>query len=149
MNKTQRQECKQLRALPSDEAAARLMEKYGVGQPNWGEVFVLLPHCSWSREDQLRLARYYFRKMPFAQIRPYEVFASFMSLPLLTKVLGECMPRAKADIELVRYYLAPVLKKKASSAAEVELVEKFLSELAASAQHGAEPGGPTCGGAAG
>lgn len=149
MNKIQRQECEQLRALPSDEAAAWLMEKYGAGQPNWGEAFVLLPHRSWSREDQLRLARYYFRKMPFAQSRPYEVFTSFMSLPLLVKVLGECMPRAKADVELVRYYLAPVLKKKAGSAAEVQLVEEFLSQLAASAQQGAEPDGPTCGGAAG
>ncbi|RFA30964.1 hypothetical protein CAI21_03020 [Alkalilimnicola ehrlichii] len=146
MNKIQRQQCEQLRALPSTEAAAWLMDKYGVGQTNWGEAFILLPHRSWSREDQIRLARYYFQKMPFAQSRPYEVFASFMSLPLLVQVLGECMPRAKADIELVRYYLAPVLKKKARSAAEVQLVEIFLSEGAASAQPGAEPDGPPAAG---
>jgi len=139
MNKSQQEECQKLRGFGSAEAAEWLVGKYGIEQPHWGEAFVLMPHRSWSREDQVLLARHYFQKLPFAQGRPYQVFASLMSLPVLIRVLREFMPHSAQDVGLLLYYLAPVLRQAARSAAEVHEVEEFLSVLAARAQQGAEP----------
>lgn len=67
-----------LREKGSGEAANWLMEHYPVGGANSGEAFTIIPHLSWKRADQVRLAEYYLSGMPFAHAQPYEVFASFM-----------------------------------------------------------------------
>lgn len=126
MNERQRQECERLRAFSSGEAADYLLANYGVESPNYGEAFVLLPHRSWMRSDQVRLARHYFQKIPFASSRPYEVFAAFMSLPLLIELLEEFAPVASDDLSLFIYHVEPVLRRRARNDQEVSLVQGLL-----------------------
>jgi hypothetical protein len=118
-----------LRRLSSEEAANWLIEQYPVESENYGEAIVLLAHRSWKKSDQFRLARYYFRRVPFASSRPYEIFASFMSLSSFIKVIQERVPLNKEDRSLLVYHLKPVLKKKVSSASDEEMVNKLLSDL--------------------
>jgi hypothetical protein len=131
MNESQRRECERLRASSSEKAADYILAKYGTDSPGYGEVFVLLPHRSWKRADQVRLARHYFQKIPFASTKPYEAFASFMSLPLLIELLEEFAPEAGDKLDLFSYHIEPVLKRKASNVQELSLVEGLLGAVAA------------------
>lgn len=119
----------QIKKMPSDAAATFLMKIFPVDGPNYGDAFKMMAHRSWRRDDQVRLARYYLKKMPFATSKPYEVFASFMSIKTLMSVVKEAMPTNPSDRELVVYYVAPVLKKNIKSEADRNSVNEFLSEL--------------------
>ena len=78
MNERQKLLCAQLAEMGSEQAAEWLMTKYPVESIGYGEALLLIPHRSWKRSDQKRLAQYYFRKLPFSGARGYEAFASFM-----------------------------------------------------------------------
>ncbi len=111
-----------------------MLANYGVENPGYGEVFVLLTHRSWKRRDQIRLARHYFQKVPFTSANPYEVFASFMSLPLLVELLEEFAPAAGNKLDLFSYHIEPVLRQRVSNDQEASLVEGLLGKVAVKAQ---------------
>ncbi|MRW83043.1 hypothetical protein GJ698_02930 [Pseudoduganella sp. FT26W] len=65
-----------------EDAATFLLEAFPLEALNHSEAFCVMVHSSWKRDDQIRLARSYLSKIPFASAMPYEAFASFMSLRL-------------------------------------------------------------------
>ena len=80
MDERQRVLCAQLVSMSSDQAA------------DWGEALLLIPHRTWKRSDQKRLAKYYFKKLPFSGPRGYESFATIMSIKLLLGCVAEAIP---------------------------------------------------------
>jgi hypothetical protein len=118
-----------LRNMTSDQAADWLMEKYPVRNNNWGEAIIIMSHLSWKKEDQLRLANHYLSKLPFANGRPYTVFASFMKISTLVKVLQKHTPTDFSDRRLIEYYAGPILEKAAKNSKDRALVESFRQEL--------------------
>ena len=129
MNSELQEVCRELRAMKSNQAASWLMNTYPVTDPDYGDAFQLLRARSWKRAEQLLLARYYLSKTPFASPKPYEAFASFMSLQLLTTVLREHLPKSKSDIDLLAYHLRAVLRNAARTSDDREAVESFLADL--------------------
>ena len=119
----------ELRAMESGQAASWLMSAYPVSSPEYGDVFQLLKARSWKRADQLRLARYYLQKIPFANAKPYEAFVAFMSLKLFISVLREFLPKPKADVDLLVYYLKSVLEKAAKTSDDRAAVNALLGDL--------------------
>ncbi|MBY5969576.1 hypothetical protein [Halomonas denitrificans] len=129
MNSKQRELCKKLVKMESSQAANFLMEIYPINSYGYGEVFVLLPHRSWKRREQKMLARYYFKKLPFSSALVYESFASFMSARLLLFCVSERLPMSGKDVDLLSYYLVPVLKKFYSGDRDKILIEDFVTSL--------------------
>ncbi|MGK5061961.1 hypothetical protein [Janthinobacterium sp. LB3P112] len=128
MNNQTKLEAK-LKGLASEDAASYLMEIFPIESENYSEAFKVMAHRSWKKNDQLRLARFYLRKIPFANSKPYEVFASFMSLPNLISVVKEAISNKPDDSDLIVYYVAPVLKDSIKTDKDRSLVEKFMVEL--------------------
>jgi hypothetical protein len=120
--------CVELGQMASAQAADWLIETFPVDGAEYGDAITLIPHRSWKRSDQLRLARHYLTKVPFASSRPYEAFASFMSFELFMQVIREYMPTNKSDIDLLIYHLSPVMKKAARTDADRELMKTFIAE---------------------
>ena len=54
--------CKELAKMTSDQAAAWILSRYPLASDNWGEALLLLPHRSWKKPEQKRLADYFLRK---------------------------------------------------------------------------------------
>lgn len=115
--------------MESGEAAAWLIENYPITNPDYGTAFVLLGARTWLRWDQITLARYYLQKMPFSSSRPYEVFCSFMALPLFIRVITEQLPKPAPDANLIRYHLEPLLNAAARSDGDHEKVKTLLDAL--------------------
>ncbi|UOP13243.1 hypothetical protein [Pseudomonas palleroniana] len=118
---------KQLAKMTSDQAAAWILSRYPLSSDNWGEALLLLPHRSWKRPEQKRLADYYFKKIPFSRARGYEVFASIMSIKLMVSCINDALPKDPSRIELLFYHLIPVLKRFAKNDADRKIIEVFLS----------------------
>jgi hypothetical protein len=118
----------ELNQMTSAQAADWLIENFPVDRTDYGDAITLIPHRSWKRSDQLRLARHYFQKIPFASPRPYEAFASFMSFDNLMKVIKEFLPSKREDIELLIYHFSPVLKKAAKTDGDLEVMRSFIAE---------------------
>jgi hypothetical protein len=118
----------ELGRMSSTLAADWIMATFPVDGANFGDAISLIPRRSWKRSDQLRLARYYLRKIPFADSRPYEAFASFMAFDLFLKVIKEQMPSEKSDIDLLMYHLIPVMKRSARTESDRELARSFFAE---------------------
>ena|SRR5579875_3183084 len=119
----------QLNELTSEDAATLLMETYPITADNYSEAFIVMNYRSWEKVDQIRLARFYLQKMPFASSKPYEVFASFMSLPILIGIVNELLPAKIDDQKLMAYYLIPVIRKFADSEKNSDIINNFLIEL--------------------
>lgn len=130
MDEKQRAICAHLRELQSSEAAGWLMERYPTSSCNWGEALLFMPHRSWKKADQIRLANYYLSKLPFASAHGYEAFASFMSVANFIAVIQDRIPEDAEDKKLLKYFLAPVLRRKAKSAKDVDDINSFLDALA-------------------
>jgi len=125
MNEAMRKLAAELARMTSEEAAEWLMSRYPIDS-SYGEAFILLAHRSWRREDQRRLARYYLQRMPFASSKPYEVFASFMSLRALIPILKEYLPESTEDMQLLQYHLTPILRQLVRSDDDAKLVEALF-----------------------
>ena len=125
-----------LRKMGSDDAADWLMDQYPIERPDYGNAIILLAHRSWKKRDQIRLADYYFQKIPFANSRPYEVFASFMSTSNLIKMLRKHLPNSTSDLDLLVYHLEPILRKKSRETSKNDIVDRFLEELNQLRKHG-------------
>jgi|SRR6185312_14057337 len=121
--------CEELGKMSSSQAADWLMTNYPVDKADYGDAITMLSHRSWKRPDQIRLAQHYLKKMPFASSKVYEAFASFMSFELFLKSINEQVPTDKSDIDLLLYYLLPVLEKSARSDVDRELVKSFIADV--------------------
>jgi hypothetical protein len=130
-----------LKVLASEDAASYLMETFPIEAENYSEAFKVMSHRSWKKNDQLRLARFYLKKTPFVNSKPYEVFASFMSLPNLISVVKEAISNKPNDSDFIVYYVTPVLKNSIKTQKDRTLVEKFMVELKSGARVAAEKGG--------
>jgi hypothetical protein len=115
--------------MSSDQAADWLMTKYPIETADWGEALLLIPHRTWKRSDQKRLAKYYFRKLPFSGSRGYESFAAVMSIKLLVGCVAEAIPVEESRIELLLYYLIPVLNGAAKNESDRQLIRRFVMGL--------------------
>ena len=111
MDDNQRKLCAFIRALSSAEAATWIIDQYPLHSVDFGEAFILMPHRSWRREDQIKLANHYLKGIPFASERVYEAFLSFMSVPVFTRIVKNNLPDNKSDLSLLTYYLKPLLTK--------------------------------------
>jgi hypothetical protein len=129
MDKRIRLLSKDLRKKSSKDAADWLIEKFPTDCEEYGVAITLMTHRSWKREDQVRLAKYYLRKLPFSSSKVYEAFITFMQLERFLKVIREYLPDNEADRNLLAYHLNPVLKKHAKSDKEQEIVKVFMSEV--------------------
>lgn len=129
MDNTLKAISQELRKMTSSQAADWLIKTYPADDPKYGDALQLIPHISWKRADQIRLARHYLKKMPFASSKVYEIFASFMSFELFVKVIQEQLPIDKSDINLLLYHLRPVLEKSAKTSSDHELMRSFIAEL--------------------
>jgi hypothetical protein len=118
-----------LKELQSEDAATLLMKTFPAEAQDYSEAFKIMAHRSWKRSDQIRLARFYLKKMPFANAKPYEIFASFMSLATLIGVVKESLPSKLNDRQFIAYHVAPVLKKNIRTETDRAAVDKFLTEL--------------------
>jgi hypothetical protein len=130
MDEKQREICAHLRELQSSEAASWLMAHYPTSSSHWGEALVVMPHRSWEKRDQIRLAKYYLSRIPFASARGYEVFASFMSVKNMIAVIRNYIPPISEDKKLLAYHIAPVLRRKAESDKDLAIVGSLLDALA-------------------
>jgi len=130
MNERQRDICKLLQGISSEEAATWILNNYKTENDNWGEVFVIFTHRSWKKSDQIRFANYYLKKLPYASGRGYEAFLSFMSITNFISAILEFLPESKSDRSLLSYHLSPILRKNASSDKDQKLIcelEKLIS----------------------
>lgn len=118
-----------LNGLASEDAASFLMETFPIEAANYSEAFKVIAHRSWKKTDQLRLARFYLKKTPFVSSKPYEVFASFMSVSALISVLKETISDKPNDRQFIAYHVAPVLKKSIKTEKDRDLVANFITEL--------------------
>ncbi len=128
MDMALKRECEKIRSMTSEDAATWMLAEYPVSNPAHGRAYQLLPHRSWKRADQIRLADYYFQKIPYASARPYEAFASFMSVHLMLRLIARHMPLAEGDRDLLDYHLRRVARKWARTARDEQAIREFLRE---------------------
>jgi len=121
--------CVKLRGMTSELAVDWLISNYSVDDVNWGEALLLLPHRTWKRSDQKRLAKYYFCKLPFSGGRGYEAFASIMPLQVLITCVSERLPADPSRVELLCYHLVPVLGRFARKQSDLQIVGEFVAKL--------------------
>lgn len=129
MDERQRVLCAQLVSMSSDQAADWLITKYPIESADWGEALLLIPHRTWKRSDQKRLAKYYFKKLPFSGPRGYESFAAIMSIKLLLGCVAEAIPTEASRVELLLYYLIPALIGAAKNDSDRQLIRNFVMGL--------------------
>ncbi|MDF3864917.1 hypothetical protein P3W53_10610 [Pseudomonas denitrificans (nom. rej.)] len=129
MDEGKRSLCEQLVGMDSKRAADWLMSEYPIDSESYGEAILLIPHRSWKRSDQKRLAQYYFMKLPFSGPGGYEAFASFMSIKLLLECVRARLPMTESDKNLLLYYLTPVLSKSAKNDGDRRLIDDFIEGL--------------------
>ncbi len=72
MDERQKVLCAQFVKMGSEQAAEWLINRYPVDSIDYGEALLLIPHRSWRRSDQKRLAQHYFRKLPFSGAGGYD-----------------------------------------------------------------------------
>ncbi|MDA7087043.1 hypothetical protein PH586_11670 [Pseudomonas sp. SA3-5] len=129
MNERQKILCAQLAKMESKQAAEWLINRYPVDSIDYGEALLLIPHRSWKRSDQKRLAQHYFIKLPFSGAGGYEAFASFMSVKTFLDCVRERLPMNASDASLLLYYLIPVLNKAAKNDSDRQLIMNLVNEI--------------------
>ena len=99
-----------------------------IGRGGRGDPYVVMPHRSWKRSDQIKLADCFLSNLPLGAKFGYESFLSFMSLPVFIDVIKRNLPE-KDGYDLLIYYLEPTLWKHAKTDKDRKLVEEFIHEL--------------------
>ncbi len=129
MNDDEKKQSSHLRSLSSEDAASWLISEFSLEKENYSEAIKLITHRSWKKSDQLKLANYYFGKIPFANGRAYELFFLSMSLSVLISAIRNNLPSAKEDLDLLNYHLSSLLKKYVKNEKDKKIAEKLLKEL--------------------
>ncbi|MGN7740285.1 hypothetical protein ACTJKT_09880 [Pseudomonas sp. 22526] len=115
--------------MDSAQAVDWLIDKYPMDAIDYGEAILLIPHRTWKRSDQRRLAQYYFEKLPFSGSRGYESFASIMSTKLIIDCVRGFLPMEESRVELLLYYLVPALERAAKNDADRKIIREFVSDV--------------------
>ncbi|WP_157636256.1 hypothetical protein [Burkholderia ubonensis] len=118
------------------EAAGWVIENFPSDDPSYGVVFDIIPKISWRKSDQEKLAKYYLRGMPFANDRAYRALSRVMSIERFLRISEEFMPKDSEDIDLVLYYLIPVLSGIIKSDFDRALLENFVSKYSGESRRG-------------
>jgi hypothetical protein len=105
------------------------MERYPVDGDNFGYAIGAISHRSWKKSDQIRLAKYYLKKVPFASARGYETFLSIMTIPKFINIISGYTPSDRSRASLLHYYIANPLQKKVKSGGDEKIVREFLDKL--------------------
>ncbi len=129
MDEKQKKLRAQLASLDSAQAAERLIDMYPLESVDFSEGLLLISHLSWKKSDQKKLARHFFKKLPFASARGYEAFASFMSVNNMLECVRERFPMSSSDMNLLLYHLIPVLSLAAKNDQDRQLVLAFLKDF--------------------
>lgn len=116
----------QLRRMPSGEAAEWLLAHEGRGT-----AVLLLGHVPLTRKDNLRLAKHFLTRLPHAHATTYKVFAERLSVPDFVAVIRENLPEDASGMDLLLYYLKPVLKTAIRSPQGEEAARTLIAEIAA------------------
>ncbi len=117
-----------LRAMSSVDAAHKLISDYPAGSAEYWKAFDVIAKVSMDRKSKILLANHYLERIPFANSRPYEIFSSVMSVSDFLNVIQRFLPVDAKDRRLLMYHLKPVVRKRAKTAREVELVKRFMQE---------------------
>ncbi|GFM59953.1 hypothetical protein PSCICG_11130 [Pseudomonas cichorii] len=129
MDEKQKKLRAQLASLDSAQAAERLINMYPLESVDFSEGLLLISHLSWKKSDQKKLARHFFKKLPFASARGYEAFASFMSVKNMLECVCERFSMSSSDMSLLLYHLIPVLSRAAKSDQDRQLILAFLKDF--------------------
>ncbi|MBV8659126.1 MAG: hypothetical protein JO142_15000 [Burkholderiales bacterium] len=113
----------------SSETAAYLLDAYSQASETWWDALAIIPHLSWKRNDQIRLAQHFLCKLPFASAAPYETFLSFMSISTFLRVIKDLLPTRKDQLELLAYYITPALAAYSRMGTDEEAAGAFISHL--------------------
>lgn len=119
-----------LRRMGSGEGATWLIGRYPRESFDSGVAITAIPHLSWRRADQVRLAKHYLCGLPHASGIAYKAFASFMSIPRLLQVIEEYVPESEGRRELLFFYLLPVLQDAAKSDSDRKAIADFKARYA-------------------
>lgn len=115
--------------MTSAEAADWLITRSASNMRDEGDAARLIPHRSWKRSEQVRLAKHFLKKLPFASAAVYENLASIMSFRRFVGMLRDTLPTDEGDLDLLRYHLLPVLEKAAKTESDRMLLRSFGSDL--------------------
>ncbi|GFM84602.1 hypothetical protein PSCICO_00010 [Pseudomonas cichorii] len=129
MDEKQKKLRAQLARLSSAQAAEQLINMYPLESMDFGEALLLIPHLSWKQSDQKKLARHFFKKLPFASARGYEAFSSIMSVKNMLECVRERFPMSPSDMNLLFYHLIPVLSLAAKNDRDHQLILAFLKDF--------------------
>jgi hypothetical protein len=128
MNEEMRRCAAELRTKSSGEAADWLLTRYPAEGAHWGEALTLLEHVSLRKNDVRKLASNYLKRSPFAQDRPYRLFAKLLGLEELLSILLERLPTDQRGADLLLYHLRPMLDA-AETDEECRAASEFLAAL--------------------
>jgi hypothetical protein len=129
MNFDQEKACKMLRSFSSAKAVEWLIENYNFEDGNAGEAYLIMPHRSWSKPDQIKLADYYLSNLPHRSDRGYKAFLKFMGLHNFLKVIERHLPADPGQRTLIKYYLQPILESHSEKIKYEALVSEFLNSI--------------------
>ncbi len=117
MNKDQKILYKKLRSLPDEEALLWIEKEFpALDGQKVGEALNLIPHRSWKKKSQERLARIYLPFVfPAGISRALDVFGSFMSIEKLTDILWDLFQDDIEKLDLINYHLCHFSKQLTNS----------------------------------
>lgn len=115
--------------MSSENAAEWLIETYDFSRRDTGDAYIIMPHRSWAKADQLKLANYFLSNLPHTSDRGYRAFLSYMSLPMFIRVMKLHLPEDIERRKLIKYYLVPLLNAHPQAQANQKLVDEFIECL--------------------
>ena len=115
--------------MGSEDAATWLMEHYPADGEKFGYAIGAIAHRSWKKSDQIRLAKYYLKKIPFAGASGYEAFISIMAIPRFIDIVSKYIPKDRSRVSLLRYYIEKPLLENARTASDEKIVCEFIDKL--------------------
>lgn len=121
---------KELRTLSSEEAADYLIRCYPATSTESGKAYSALSHRSWKKQDQVRLAKEYLKKVPFASGAPYKAFLSFMAPRRMLAILTDFVPDDASGRDLLFYHLMPLLLTAGKTDADKQAISSFKEKFA-------------------
>lgn len=129
MKLDQSEACKKIRALSSEDAVEWLIANYSFETGSAGEAYVIMPHRSWTKRDQTKLAEYFLSNVPHRSDRGYKAFLKFMSLPRFIKALERHLPEDRQQRDLMRYHLLPIFNSHPDREKNKTLIDAFCEAL--------------------
>ena len=116
----------EFRKLSSEDARKWVESFCPPDSEDLGPAFEIIGKRSWKKQDQIKLARCYFTKRPFAASKPYEQFLNMMSIDSFFKVMQEKVPDDLERRKLLYYQLETALKRLEIGADDVN---KLINQL--------------------